>query len=55
MNLGTLNAEGIFFALGAKTHLHVISDDGGRKIGGKDCKKVAPKAQSFRAMSLTIP
>ena len=44
--------EAIFFALGDKTHLHLISDDGGRKIGGKDCKKLDPKAQSFRAMSL---
>ncbi|MBT1510272.1 DUF3616 domain-containing protein [Bradyrhizobium sp. SRL28] len=55
MNLGILNVEAIFFAPGDKTHLHVISDDGGRKIGGTDCKKVDPKAQSFRAMSLIIP
>ena len=54
MNLGPLNVEAIFFAPGDKTHLHVISDDGGRKIGGKDCKKVGSKAQSFRAMSLII-
>ena len=55
MNLGTLNVEAIFFAPDDKTHLHLISDDGGRKIGGKDCKKLDPKARSFRAMSLSIP
>ncbi|MFG3592483.1 DUF3616 domain-containing protein [Bradyrhizobium sp. RDI18] len=55
MNLGALNVEATFFAPGDRTHLHVISDDGGHKISGTDCKKVDPKAQSFRTMSLIIP
>jgi hypothetical protein len=55
VDLGTLKPEAIFFEPGDKTHLQVISDDGGRKIGEKDCKKIDTKAQSFRAMSLTIP
>ena len=55
MNLGTLNVEAIFFAPDDKTPLHLISDDGGRKIGGKNCKKLDTKAQSFRAMSLIVP
>ena len=55
MNLGSLNVEAIFVTPGDKTHLYLVSDDGGRKIGGIDCKKVDPKAQSFRAESLIIP
>ncbi|MEY9604142.1 hypothetical protein AB7M74_010753 [Bradyrhizobium japonicum] len=55
MDLSTLSVEAIYFAPGDKMHLHAISDDGGRKINGKDCKKVDRKAQSFRAMSLIIP
>jgi hypothetical protein len=47
MDLGALNVEAIFSAPGDKTHLHVISDDGGNKIGKKDCKEVDPKAQRF--------
>ncbi|MCP3460313.1 DUF3616 domain-containing protein [Bradyrhizobium sp. CCGUVB23] len=52
VDLGTLNLEAIYFAPGDKD---AISDDGGRKINGRDCKKVDRKAQSFRAMSLIIP
>ncbi|MCK1481411.1 DUF3616 domain-containing protein [Bradyrhizobium sp. 193] len=55
VDLGTLSVEAIYFAPGDNMQLHIISDDGGRKINGKDCKKVDPKAQSFRAMSLIIP
>lgn len=55
VDLGTLNVEAIYFAPGDKMHLQAISDDGDRKINGKDCKKVDRKAQSFRAMSLIIP
>jgi hypothetical protein len=55
VDLGNLKPEAIFFEPGDKAHLHVISDDGSRKIGGKDCKKIDTNAQRFRAMSLTIP
>lgn len=55
VDLGTLSVEAIYFAPGDNMQLHIICDDGGRKINGKDCKKVDPKAQSFRAMSLIIP
>ena len=54
-DLGGLNVEAIYFGPGDKTHLHAISDDGGRKIDGKDCKKLDQTAQRFRATSLTIP
>lgn len=55
IDFGTLNVEGAFFAPNDKTRLHVISDDGGRKIGEKDCKKIDLNMQRFRATSLTLP
>ena len=56
IDFGTLNVEG-------SRSLHqtikrasiVISDDGGRKIGEKDCKKIDLNMQRFRATSLTLP
>jgi hypothetical protein len=54
VDFGALNPEAIFFQFGDRTGVHVISDDGGRKIGGKDCKDIDRKAQRFRGMSLTI-
>ena len=32
----------------------LVSDDGGRKFGGKDCKKLDPDAQRFRAVEISI-
>jgi len=32
----------------------LVSDDGGRKLGGEDCKKLDPGAQRFRAVEISI-
>jgi hypothetical protein len=32
----------------------LVSDDGGRKLGGKDCKKLDPDAQRFRTVEISI-
>jgi hypothetical protein len=54
VDFGQLNPEAIFFDAGDKTRLHILSDDGGRKIKNKDCKKIDSKEQRFRATTLTL-
>jgi hypothetical protein len=54
VDFGKLNPEAIFFDSGDKTHLHILSDDGGRKIEKEDCKKIDRKKQRFRATTLTL-
>ena len=54
VDFGSLKPEAIFFDSGDNTRVHLLSDDGGRKMAGKDCKDLDPKAQRFRGMSLTV-
>ncbi|MEO8317060.1 MAG: DUF3616 domain-containing protein [Bradyrhizobium sp.] len=54
INFGTLNPEAMFFEPGDAAGVQVISDDGGRKIEGKDCKEAPPSKQRFRGTTLTL-
>jgi hypothetical protein len=47
------NPEAIFIYPGEKGRVQIFSDDGSRKVGGKECKKLKdPNAQSFRSAFL---
>lgn len=54
IDFGSLNPEALFFEPGDKAGVHILSDDGDRKINGQTCKDMDPKAQRFRGISLTL-
>jgi hypothetical protein len=56
MDFGGLNPEAIsFYNEAGQERLYVVSDDGTRKVGGKDCKKLKnPNLKQFRALCLTF-
>lgn len=49
------NPEAMFIESGDSTRVHILSDDGGLKIDGKDCKKIAPDRRHFRGTTLSLP
>jgi hypothetical protein len=47
------NPEAIFLYPGEKGRIQIFSDDGTRKVGDKECKKLKdPSAQTFRSAYL---
>jgi hypothetical protein len=47
------NPEAVFLYPGEKGRIQIFSDDGTRKVGGKECKKLKdPSAQTFRSAFL---
>jgi Protein of unknown function (DUF3616) len=54
IKFGTLNPEAMFFEPGDAAEVQIISDDGGRKIDGKECKKAPLTKQRFRGSTLTL-
>jgi hypothetical protein len=54
IKVGTLNPEAMFFEPGDATGVQIISDDGGRKIDGKDCKDAPLANRRFRGSTLTL-
>jgi len=54
IKFGTLNPEAMFFEPGDATGVQIISDDGGRKIDGKDCKDAPLANRRFRGSTLTL-
>lgn len=56
IKFGKLNPEGLFqFPGDAPGVLQVLSDDGGEKIGGKECKTCPIPKRRFRAGDITLP
>jgi hypothetical protein len=55
IDFGKLNPEAMFFEPGDPTRAQILSDDGGLKIDGTECKKFAPDHQHFRGTTLTLP
>jgi hypothetical protein len=39
---------------GRRVHVELLSDDGGRKAGGKKCKKADPEMRSFRGLRTVV-
>jgi hypothetical protein len=54
IKFGTLNPEAMFFEPGDAAEVQIISDDGGRKIDGKECKKAPLTKQRFRGSTLPL-
>jgi hypothetical protein len=51
---GDLTPEAIFVFPGDTTAVQFLSDDGGLKVDGVECKKLPPAQQRFRAFSLDL-
>jgi hypothetical protein len=51
---GNLSPEAMFTYPGDTTAVQFLSDDGGRKLKGADCKEMVPAKQRFRGVSLDI-
>lgn len=54
IKFGKLNPEAMYIEPGEAAEMQVISDDGGRKIDGKDCKKAPVDKRRFRGSTLTL-
>jgi len=52
---GDLKPEAMFVYPGDTTAVQFLSDDGGMKLDGVECKKLPPAQQRFRGFSLDIP
>jgi hypothetical protein len=52
---GDLTPEAMFLYPGDTTAVQFLSDDGGLKVEGVDCKKLPPAQQRFRGFSLDLP
>jgi hypothetical protein len=53
-SFGDLSPEAMFIYPGDMTAVQFLSDDGGRKLKGIDCKEMVPAKQRFRGFSLDI-
>jgi hypothetical protein len=53
VNLQDLHREALIVYPGNKT-IQILSDDGTKKIYGKDCKKIEPAKRSFRRSWVTV-
>ncbi len=54
IDLGDLRPEALFAIPGSKS-VQVLSDDGGIKVGGVECKKLPAGRQTFRSLTITLP
>ena len=54
IKFGRLNPEVMFFEPGEAADVQVLSDDGGRKIDGRDCKDGSLAKRRFRGSTLTL-
>ncbi len=53
LDLGTLHPEALFVVPG-KRKLQILSDDGGVKLGGTECKKLPPAQRFFRSLTVEL-
>lgn len=52
IDLRELRPEALFAILGSG-HVQLLSDDGGVKIGGVECKKLPAARKTFRGLAIT--
>ena len=52
VDIDDFNPEAIFAIPGA-SQLQLLSDDGGVKVGGVECKKLPKKQRAFRSLIFT--
>ncbi|MBT9291400.1 DUF3616 domain-containing protein [Prosthecodimorpha staleyi] len=53
IDFGTLRPEALF-AVAGSSELQILSDDGGVKIGGAECKSLPAAQQHFRGITVTL-
>lgn len=54
IDLRDLRPEALFAIPGGKS-VQVLSDDGGIRVGGVECKKLPAGRQTFRSLTITLP
>jgi hypothetical protein len=56
VDLADFKPEGLIVTKvrGRRLHVELLSDDSGRKVGGKKCKKADPERRSFRGLRTAI-
>ena len=54
IDLRDLRPEALFAIPGSKG-VQLLSDDGGIKVGGVECKKLPAGRQRFRSLTVTLP
>jgi hypothetical protein len=54
IDLRDLRPEALFATPGSK-RVQLLSDDGGIKFGGVECKKLPAGHQRFRSLTITLP
>ena len=54
VDLGSLKPEALF-AIPGSNQVQLLSDDGGEKVAGKECKSLPPDEQRFRSLTVVLP